>query len=593
MIVIAGCTGDLSKKKIFPAINKVFRRELSKCMGGEYATTELDLTEGTLSSSTSAHNLSKHSPITTANPADPRKRTSYLEATGSRILYKKVPQSDVLKNNSVIVPRIIGYARTPLDTVQFIQRIDPSISYLKETVEKIEYVSGEYAEMVDRICSLPGRKEEGDTPDTQLYFYLAVPPEIYPTVLERVRALLSQEKTSSEKQMPIVLLEKPIGTSLKTFLGLKAYMSDRPRRFLCVDHYMFKNVLVQYKKIFQETFLGEFVQPGSVREVKAYFNEVIGVEGRESYYNTSGACRDVLQNHLLLAVATVLGEGKERLSTLRRIESLSEENTLFGVYKEYAERVKQNQELPHSLRRQNSEVFFPDSEEKPKTCEKEGPKSLCGMDLGGVKETYIQAKTRIGAPWNVPLKLTAGKKMPHHFVAVVLVLEESAILKAVQARTSPKDYENSGLVQKIIKALGKPPSPKDLKLSSAEMSLETDESQDEDLDKSLDLEETSEEEAQEESVPEKVQRLITGKVKIKITPKEAIFIEIKYKEKLAKKVHLTIPGTENNIDAYEHLFSQLVFEREKSGFSQLPEIEEQWRIVDPILDSPKVSRVIY
>ncbi|KAI5192640.1 glucose-6-phosphate 1-dehydrogenase [Nematocida minor] len=585
MLVIAGCTGDLSKKKIFPAINKVFRRRLSECTGGAYAETELNQTDGTLSSSTSAHNLSKYSPITIANPEDPVNTKKYVEATASRILHRKMKQGDILKNNGIIIPRIMGYARSQLSTVDFIRRIDPSIVYLKETVEKIEYHSGEYDKIIDKVYEqLEMNYKEEKVLDSELYIYLAVPPEIYPTILGEVRERLqrisvqeSEEKGPSDV-VPTVLIEKPVGTSLETFLELKEPLQNNPDRFLCIDHYLFKNVIVRYKEIYNASVLKDMVVPGYVKEVKGYFNEVIGVEGREGYYNTSGACRDVLQNHLLLSVATVLAGNGSRMEILKKIEPLKPENTLFGVYAEYADVIRKSGEVPSTLRRSLSETSINREFVKQRSADKEDAQEPV-LDPS-IKETFIKTETEISEPWSIPLKMTAGKRMPAHFVAVILILTDEAILKLVKAETHPADYENTKLTEKIEKMLGSKEerTEKSAPYAAAEQGIETEESQEETV----------------SPAEKKTQRKnITGKIKVKITPKESISIEIKYKNKLAKKVNIPIPNTEDNIDAYEHLFNQLIFQKEVHGFSSLAEIESQWRIVDPILDHPEVTRILY
>lgn len=544
MIVIAGCTGDLSKKKLFPAINKVLRRKLQECMGGTYAEIELNQTEGTLSSSTSAHNMNKYSPITIANPEDPLERKLYIEATQSRILHNRIEQGEVLKNNKINIPRIVGYARTVLTREEFIRRIDPNVSYLKETVDSIDYYSGEYAMLLDRVKKIEEKQKAEDAADT--YLYLAVPPEVYPAILQSI-----QEEKEREKKIT-VLIEKPIGTSLKTFRELKVYMGYKPEIFLCVDHYLFKNVIVKYADMFNRTILKELIAPGHISRVKGYFNEVIGVEGREGYYNTSGACRDVLQNHLLLSIATVLAGNGSRIEIIKKIDPLKPENTLFGVYKGYEKAVR-------NLKEKDSKDSKID-----------------------IKETFIKTETRIAHPWNIPLSMTAGKKMPYHFVGIIIILTDSSILKVIQREVQPLDYENKKLAKKIEKALTKEkePSKSAAETHHKEIKVETEESHDDVP-------------APEKNTESAFRNKISGKVKIKITPKESITVEIRHKNRLAKKICIDIPSTGDNIDAYEHLFNQLIFTKNLSGFSPIEEIEEQWKIVDPILDSQSVKRKVY
>ncbi|OAG31037.1 glucose-6-phosphate 1-dehydrogenase [Nematocida sp. ERTm5] len=611
MIIIAGCTGDLSKKKLFPAINKVFRRELYKCTNTNYTNKELDLTDATLSSSTSAHNLSKYSPITHANPKDSKCNKNYLEATESKILYKKILQGDLLINNNIKIPRIIGYARSILSNTQFIQRIDPNISYLKETISNIEYFNGEYKDMVSNIYCMINTEynthgvisnnndtvcnklcddnnaeynTHGVISNEPIYFYLAVPPEVYPSILKSVKILKNNGNNGIFK-LPILLIEKPIGTSLNSFLQLKQDIQSDLDRFLCVDHYLFKNIMVMYKNLYITSILQDIIVPEHISEVKAYFNEVIGVSGRESYYNTSGACRDVLQNHLLLIISTVLAGSNSRLSILQDIKALTEGSTVFGVYKEYYKVISGCDSVSDSVRASYSETSL-EKISKTKNIPNKEIKNNGNIKNIDIKETFIRTITKIGGNWNIPLKMTAGKKMSSHFVGVILIMKESGILKFAKQKTDAKDYENLKLLEKIIKKLeniGKlDQNNQDISLSD-DIRVETDES----------INESEESTKNFDKTKNTKKTTISGKIKIKITPKEEISVELKYKNKLAKKVNIPIPKTEDKIDAYEHLFHQLIFKEDYSNFSALSEIEEQWRIVDPILDSENIRRIYY
>ncbi|KAI5167339.1 glucose-6-phosphate 1-dehydrogenase [Nematocida sp. AWRm79] len=636
MIIIAGCTGDLSKKKLFPAINKVFRRELYKCTNTNYTNKELDLTDATLSSSTSAHNLSKYSPITHANPKDSKCNKNYLEATESKILYKKILQGDLLINNNIKIPRIIGYARSILSNTQFIQRIDPNISYLKETISNIEYFNGEYKDMVSNIYGMINTEynthsvisnnndtlcdklyndnnteynegsvisnnndtlcdklyndnnteynTHGVISNEPIYFYLAVPPEVYPNILKSVKILKNNGNNGIFK-LPILLIEKPIGTSLNSFLQLKQDIQSDLDRFLCVDHYLFKNIMVMYKNLYITSILQDIIVPEHISEVKAYFNEVIGVSGRESYYNTSGACRDVLQNHLLLIISTVLAGSNSRLSILQDITALTEGSTVFGVYKEYYKVISGCDSVSDSVRASSSETSL-EKISKTKNIPNKEIKNNGNIKNFDIKETFIRTITKIGGNWNIPLKMTAGKKMSSHFVGVILIMKESGILKFAKQKTDAKDYENLKLLEKIIKKLENidklDQNNQNISLSD-DIRVETDES----------INESEESTENFDKTKNTKKTTISGKIKIKITPKEEISVELKYKNKLAKKVNIPIPKTEDKIDAYEHLFHQLIFKEDYSNFSALSEIEEQWRIVDPILDSDNIRRIYY
>ncbi|KAI5180485.1 glucose-6-phosphate 1-dehydrogenase [Nematocida sp. AWRm80] len=489
MLVILGATGDLCKKKVFPSIDALLREILNECVQNEYINQELEKASSSVKSSTSSIQV-VDSPITNANPKDIRNRTAYHKATDSQVHVKVLEQSSVLKNSGVNIPRIVGYARTVLSTEEFIRKIDPSINFLKETIEAIEYINGPYEDCLEKLEPL----FERHSPEVIL-LYLAVPPHIYPMVIDQVK---------KSKRNIVILAEKPQGTSLKSFVSLKKLIDMIPGRFLCVDHYLFKNVLLQLPELIKETLLNELIVPGQVIGVSAYFNECIGVEGRLGYFNSSGTCRDVLQNHLLQAVSIVFAGGTSKTDLLKLISFIPPEKTVYGVYRSYKSQLK-----------------------------KEG---VYDIPL----ETYLHAQTRINGPWKIGLEIECGKKLRTHFVGLILSLSNSAIEIIKGYPVTRNDFENTKKLNKV--------KPETLK----------------------------------------------GMIRIEITPKEHVSIDLTHNKQLVKRLMLPVERSENGATPYQTLFKQILLKGNISENFALPEeVYEQWRIVDQILENPAIHKITY
>lgn len=409
MFVVLGCTGDLCKKKVFPALNGLLREKLNKCTDSKYISEEVKLASGTLSSSSS---FLQHSPLTQANPSNPRSKKEYIKAENSGGLsIKEMQQKDVLRNSGVYIPRIIGYARTEISTEELIRKIDPSINFLKELVSAIKYISGPYEECLERI---EGQIEKY-SPEI-VYVYMAIPPTVYPCIIEQVK---------KSKHNIVLLAEKPFGTSLSSFKSLEKEVLPIKDKFLCIDHYLFKRVLLQVPQLLEVSPLN-IITPECVKEVEGYFNEVDGVKERLGYFAEAGMCRDVLQNHLLVVVSSILG-GRDRSSILSRIKEIQPKETILGEYKEYSEEIKQG-----------------------------------GLEGKDPRETYIKTETEIEDPWGIPLKLECGKKMKKHFVGIHVNLSPEGVRRIAAIPVGRKDYENTKKLKRI---------PEDKISGSVEVSL--------------------------------------------------------------------------------------------------------------------------
>lgn len=131
-------------------------------------------------------------------------------------------------------------------------------------------------------------------------FYLAASPDQFEVILENLRKSgLNEAKPGSWAR---VIVEKPFGTDLPSAQRLndlveKAFAESQTYR---IDHYLGKetaqNIMVLRfaNALFEAMWNSRYID-----HVQITASEPLGVEGRAGYYDKSGALRDMVQNHLL------------------------------------------------------------------------------------------------------------------------------------------------------------------------------------------------------------------------------------------------------------------------------------------------------
>ncbi|HYE99267.1 MAG TPA: glucose-6-phosphate dehydrogenase, partial [Planctomycetota bacterium] len=132
-------------------------------------------------------------------------------------------------------------------------------------------------------------------------FYLAVPPAVYPVILENLKTAGLFHPPGGTPWSRVVI-EKPFGRDLasaRELHGLVADVLDESQTFRS-DHYLGKET-VQNILVFR--FGNSLFEPVWNRNYIDYIEitaaETIGVGGRAAYYEEAGALRDMVANHLL------------------------------------------------------------------------------------------------------------------------------------------------------------------------------------------------------------------------------------------------------------------------------------------------------
>jgi glucose-6-phosphate 1-dehydrogenase len=195
----------------------------------------------------------------------------------------------------VVYEAVKTYARTPFD--------DDVWNQLKQG---IRFVQGEFDDdkAFDRLKETLHELDEKRGTMGNHAFYLSIPPKSFPQVTEQLRR--SGLAEPAEGQWRRVVIEKPFGSDLKTARELNDVVESvfPPDAVFRIDHYLGKETV---QNILALRFANQLYEPiwnaNYVDHVQITMAEDIGVGGRAGYYDGIGAARDVIQNHLLQLLA--------------------------------------------------------------------------------------------------------------------------------------------------------------------------------------------------------------------------------------------------------------------------------------------------
>ena len=140
-------------------------------------------------------------------------------------------------------------------------------------------------------------------------FYLAIPPGFFGDVVGQLKEHgLAQPPEDSWRR---VVVEKPFGHDLESARELNHILDDvfPPESVFRIDHYLGKETV---QNILAMRFANEMFEPiwnsNYVDHVQITMAEDVGIGGRAGYYDGIGAARDVIQNHLLQLMSLVAME---------------------------------------------------------------------------------------------------------------------------------------------------------------------------------------------------------------------------------------------------------------------------------------------
>ena len=280
VLVIFGAGGDLSWRKLIPAIYNLF---LDKWLPDEFAIIGVDRREMNLEEFHD-HLLDGVNRFSRRGKADP---TTWSDFTSHLAAYISADLSDPAMFNA-----------------------------LKGMLADFDKVWNRRANYV---------------------FYLAIPPTLVPTVSEQLGAAGLARERDRER----IVVEKPFGRDLKSAQELNAKLRSvfDESQIYRIDHYLGKETV---QNILVLRFANALFEPiwdrRYVDNVQITVAEQIGVEHRGRYYEHAGALRDMVQNHLMQILCYIAMEPpvsldadevrNKKLDVLRAIRPIRKEDVL-------------------------------------------------------------------------------------------------------------------------------------------------------------------------------------------------------------------------------------------------------------------------
>src|SRR5579872_190971 len=267
---------------------------------------------------------------------------------------------------------IMGFSRTEWDDEGFRAAMKSSIDEFSRSGEAkdplwtdfakhLSYVSGDF----DDVKCYKLLKERLDRNDKELgtkhnrLFYLSTPPGLFAKIVDMLDQAGLAPKDNKEGWTRIIV-EKPFGTDLASARALQAEITKvfDERLVYRIDHYLGKEPVQDIMALrFANVIFEPIWNRRYVQSVQMTAAETVGVEHRGGYYETSGALRDMIQNHVINLFALVAMEPPvaadadsirdEKMKVLRALRPIDpDEHAHFAARGQYAAGMIDGKQVP-------------------------------------------------------------------------------------------------------------------------------------------------------------------------------------------------------------------------------------------------------
>lgn len=295
IIVIFGITGDLSKRKLLPALYHLFKEDL----------------------------LHEHTVIVgvTRQQIGVEQLLSHVELC-------------VNETGNVCDPAVINKMRNKLKMLQL------------DITEGSEY---------DRLLKELNSIEDKHGMCMNRLYYLSIPPQVIGTIVTLLGEHGLNASCPHGAASTRLLIEKPFGYDLTSAKELIDTISDQfgEEQIFRIDHYLAKETVQNIVTFRFHNIIERLWDSQNISHILISATETIGIEGRILFYEQVGALRDIIQSHLIQLLAiTTLDLPKEltsdnlhnaKLKLLKSIKAVPQDNiknlAIRGQYKTYKDEV--------------------------------------------------------------------------------------------------------------------------------------------------------------------------------------------------------------------------------------------------------------
>jgi glucose-6-phosphate 1-dehydrogenase len=206
------------------------------------------------------------------------------------------------------------------------------------------------------ICNQIAMREKEWNEKAYVIHYLAVAPSLFPVIATNI----AKNKLVEQKENVRIVIEKPFGHDLESAKALNQLLNEnyKEEQIYRIDHYLGKETV---QNLLAFRFANAILEPlwnrNYIQHVQISVTEELGMEGRGEYYDSSGAMRDMIQNHLLQLLCLIAMEPPNNFNApemhSRKVDVLHamrkftpEEITTSVVRGQYAKGWMQGKEVP-------------------------------------------------------------------------------------------------------------------------------------------------------------------------------------------------------------------------------------------------------
>ena len=325
---------------------------------------------------------------------------------------------------------VIAFARRPYSTDEYRQQALESINqYSRQKpvnpqvwenfAAGIHYLQADFNDPkgYEKLNNLLNLLDQERGTGGNRIFYLSTPPSQYPEIIQRLGAA---GLNRSRKGWTRIIIEKPFGHDLASAKELNRQVGKvfKEEQVYRIDHYLGKetvqNILVfrLANGIFEPVWNRRYVD-----HVQITVAENIGLEGRATYYEESGAIRDMVQNHVLQLLSLVAMEPPitfdansvrdEKVKVLHALQPLVGQDV-----------------ATHIIRAQYGPGWLSTGQQVV------GYRQEPGVSPYSTTETYLAMKVFIDS-WRwagVPFYLRTGKHLPKRVTEIAIQFKQAPLM---------------------------------------------------------------------------------------------------------------------------------------------------------------------
>src|SRR3954447_22709976 len=184
--------------------------------------------------------------------------------------------------------------------LEYSRRLEHEASQLGDFLEAFRFSTLDVSKSEDyeTLLKLVKKREEEFQLSENRMFYLSVAPEFFDTITLNIKNS-GLSATSGWKRL---IIEKPFGHDLESARELNGNLSMafEEEEIYRIDHYLGKPMVQNLEAIeFANPVLQSIWNKDHIANVQITASETVGVEKRAGYYDQAGAIRDMVQNHIL------------------------------------------------------------------------------------------------------------------------------------------------------------------------------------------------------------------------------------------------------------------------------------------------------